>query len=107
MLSKKCLACISRKHKPFLQLSRLDKFTINAIANFFVHEKMKIPEVYSEHSRTSRMELFVNLVYSQQLLTISAKYSILDVRLDFEYVSASFVRETFYTFREGSFVGKQ
>ena len=63
MLSKKYLTCIPCECKPFLQLSLLDKFVINAIANFCIHEKMKIPEAYSEPSPTFRMELFANLVY--------------------------------------------
>ena len=64
MLSKKYLTCFPCEHKPFLQLSQLDEFVINAIANHFVHEKIKIPEAYSEPSPTSRMELFANIVYA-------------------------------------------
>ena len=63
VLNKKYFTCIPREHKPFLQLNRLDEFDINAIANLFVHERLKVPEAYSESSRTSRMELFANLVY--------------------------------------------
>ena len=62
VLRKKNLTCIAHEHKPFLQLSPLDEFNINTIANPFVHENMKIPETYSEPSQTSRMELFANLV---------------------------------------------
>ena len=31
---------MSREHKPFCQLSRLDNFVIDAIANLFVHERL-------------------------------------------------------------------
>ena len=63
-LKKKYLNCIPRERKPFWLLTGLDDFTINAIAKLFVHERLKIPEAYSEPSRTSKMELFTNLVYS-------------------------------------------
>ena len=63
LLSKKYLICISRQRKTFWKVSRLDDFVINAIANLFVHDRLKIPEAYSEPSRRSKMELFVNLVY--------------------------------------------
>ena len=36
--------CIPRKCKPYWQLSWLDEFTTNTIANFFFHERLKIPE---------------------------------------------------------------
>ena len=57
MFSKKCLTCIPRKHKSLWHLNRLTDFTINAFANLFAHERMKIPEAYSEHSQTCKMEL--------------------------------------------------
>ena len=47
----------------FWQLSRLNEFAINAIANLFLYERLKIPEAYAEPSRTSEMELFANIVY--------------------------------------------
>ena len=47
----------------FWQLSRLNEIAINTIANLFLHERLKIPEAYSEPSRTSEMELFANIVY--------------------------------------------
>ena len=42
---------------------------------------------YSEPNETSKMKLFANIVNSVQLLTIFAKSSILDVRLDSEYAT--------------------
>ena len=50
-----------REQKPFWQLSRLDDFTINAIVNFFIYERLKISEAYSELSRASNMELFAKI----------------------------------------------
>ena len=46
------------------QLNQLDHFTINTIANLFVHERLKMPETYSEHSWTSKMELLVKIANS-------------------------------------------
>ena len=51
-------------NKPFWQLRRLDDFTVDAIANIFVYERLKISKVSSEHSGTSKMELFVKIVNS-------------------------------------------
>ena len=68
---------------------------MNTIANFFVHERLKITEVYSELNRTYNMEL---LTFCQKSLSISAKSSILDVRLGSEYVSASFFPGTLYLY---------
>lgn len=42
-------------------------------------------DMLAECSRTSRMKLFVKLVDGFQMLTISGKSSILDVRLGSEY----------------------
>ena len=95
-VKQKILLCIPRRHNSFCQLCRLDYFAINAIANLFVHEKLKISDASSEPSPTSKMELFVNLVYVLELLTISAKYSVWDVRLGSEYVSASYFPELIY-----------
>ena len=53
MLSKKYLTQIPREQKPFCHLSQLDDFTINTTAKLLVHEKLKIPEAYSESSQTS------------------------------------------------------
>ena len=64
MLNKKYLTCISCEHKPFWQLSRLDNFTIDVIANLFVHERLKIPEAYSDPSQTSKTELLAKIVNS-------------------------------------------
>ena len=51
---------------------------------------------YSEPSRVSKMELLANLVHSWKFLTVSAKWSILDVLLGPEYVSASSLPEASY-----------
>ena len=50
-VKQKVLTCIVREYKPFWQLSRLDDFNIN-----------KIPNGYSEPSRTSKIELFAKKV---------------------------------------------
>ena len=50
VLSKKYLTLIPREHKPIWQLPRLDDFSINAIANLFINERLKIPETYLEPS---------------------------------------------------------
>ena len=81
-------------HFSFWQLRRLDYFTTNTIANFFVYERLKIPEAYSEPSRTPKMELFGKMVNSWKSLTVSPKSSILDVWLGSEYVYAPFIRGT-------------
>ena len=62
MLSQKYVTFIPHEHKPIWQLSQLDDFTINATANVFVHERMKIPEANSETSQTSKMRLFAKIV---------------------------------------------
>lgn len=55
-------------------------FAINAIANIFVHERLNIPELYSEPSQTSNMELFAEIVNCcERFLNIFANSSILDV----------------------------
>ena len=59
---KICLTCISRKCKPFWQLSRLDDFTTNTIASLFVHERLKISEGCSEISRTSKANVCAKIV---------------------------------------------
>ena len=43
-LAKQYFACIPREHRSFWQVSRLDDFTIDAIANLFLRERLKIPE---------------------------------------------------------------
>ena len=43
--------------------------------------------MYSRPSQTSTLELFAKIVYIFQLLSISAKGSILDVSQDSQYVS--------------------
>ena len=48
VLNKTYLTCIPCEHKPFWQLSQLDDFAINIIANAFFHERLTIPEVYSK-----------------------------------------------------------
>ena len=55
--------------------------------NFVLFEIIPTGEVYSEPSRTSKMELFTKKFNGFFLLTIFAKNSILDVRLGFEYSS--------------------
>ena len=59
-----CLTGIPRKRKPFWQLSRLDDFTTNAIANLFVHERLKISGSSSETSRTSKTGICAKIVNS-------------------------------------------
>ena len=44
-----------------LAVNRLDDFTINAIANIFVHERLKITKTYSERSRTDKTELLTEI----------------------------------------------
>ena len=61
MLSKTYLTLIPRERKPFWQLRRLGDVPINAIANLYIYEKLKIPETYSEPSRKSKMELFAKI----------------------------------------------
>ena len=58
MLSKKYLTLIPRESKLFWHLRRLDEAPINVIANLYIHERLKIPETYSEPSQKSKMELF-------------------------------------------------
>ena len=67
VFSKKYLTCIPCEHKSFRQLSWLDDSTFIAIANLFVHERLKIPEAYSEPSRTSKMELFAKMIAKSHL----------------------------------------
>ena len=62
MFSKKYLICIPREHKSFWQLSQLDDFIKNTVSNLFVHERLKIPEAYSEPSQTSKIELFAKII---------------------------------------------
>ena len=52
------------EHRQFWQLSQLDDFSINAVANLFIPERLKIPEAHSEPSQTSKMELFAEMVNS-------------------------------------------
>ena len=76
MFSKKNLICISREHKSFWQLSQLDDFIKNAVANLFVPERLKIPEAYSEPSQTSKIEFFAKIINgSKPSKTFSAKNS--------------------------------
>ena len=53
----------SYEHKPFWELSWSDHFAIDTIPNHFVHERLTVPEAYSEPSQTSKIELSANLVY--------------------------------------------
>ena len=62
MLNKKYLTLITRERKSFWQLRQLDDFTINAVSNLSVHERLNISEAYSESIRTSKMELFGKMV---------------------------------------------
>ena len=59
---KKCFTCIPRKREPFWQLSWLDNFITNAIANLFIHERPKIPEVCSETSQTSKNGMCAKII---------------------------------------------
>ena len=59
---KKFLTCISRKCKPFWQLSQLNDFTTIAIAKLFVHEKLNIPEACSETSQSSKTGICAKIV---------------------------------------------
>ena len=51
---------IPLEDKPFWQLHRLDDF-INATVNLFIYERLKIPDAYSEASRTYNMEIFARI----------------------------------------------
>ena len=64
VLCKKFITWIPPEHTPFSQLRQLDDFSSNTIVNFFVYERLKIPEVYPNVSRTSKIKLFASLVYS-------------------------------------------
>ena len=58
MLSKKkYFTLITCEHKSFGQLRQLDDFTINKIANLFVHGRLLIPKAHTKSSQTSKMEL--------------------------------------------------
>ena len=107
MLSKKYLTCIHREHKPFLQLSLVDDFTIDGMANLFFLERLKVPEAYSELSRACKMELFAKIVNGYRFLTISVKISIVDVRLCSEYISWAFFPGTLYIFLGKTFLRKK
>ena len=61
MLSKKYLTLIPRESKLFWHLRRLDEAPINVIANLHIHERLKIPETYSEPSQKSKIELFAKI----------------------------------------------
>ena len=65
MLSKKDLTYIPRERKSFWQLHRLDDFAINANAQLFVHERLEIPEPYTEPIRTSKMELLAEKLMAE------------------------------------------
>ena len=56
-------------------------------SNFVLFRISRTAEVHSEHSRTSTMELFAQIVKGFRLLTIFIKSSIIDIRLGFEYAS--------------------
>ena len=59
-----------------------------ANASFFCFKNVfEFPEAYLEPSRTSKMELFAKIVYGFQLSNLSAKSSILDVRVPSECAS--------------------
>ena len=62
MFSKKCLICIPCEHKSFWQSGQLDGFIINLVAILFLHERLKIPEAYSEPSQKSKLELFPKII---------------------------------------------
>ena len=52
----------SAKNILFAFLVNTDDFIINAVANLFIHERLKIPESYSEPSQASKMELFTRII---------------------------------------------
>ena len=65
--------------------------------------KQKNSEAYPEQSQTSKMELFVKIVKSWNLLTIFKKSSILDVRLCSEYASEFSSKQKTLVWRETDF----
>ena len=80
-------------------------FAINAIAILFVHERLNIPEAYSETSWASKMELFAKIVNNKASFDIFAESSILDVRLGSEYIF-TFLQELFHILL-GKILGKE
>ena len=54
---------------------------------FVLKMSLRFPEAYLEPSRTSKTELFAKIVYGFQLSNLSAKSSILDVRVPSECAS--------------------
>ena len=63
-VKQKIIYLIPCEHRQFWQLSQLDDFSINAVANLFIPEKLKIPEAHSEPSQISKMEPFAEMVNS-------------------------------------------
>ena len=110
VLSKIFLAFLVKQL--FWQFSRLDDFTINAVASIFVHESPNIIGAYSETNRASKMELF-----SHQWCKNSQWLKVSDYFCKKPYLSCLtglwvhlcifFSRDFLYTFREGSFAGKK
>ena len=85
----------------FWQLSWLYDFTINAVANLFVHERLKIPEVYSEPSQTSKIELFAKIINgSKSSKTISHKK--LSKLFDWVLNMAQPASQEFFTYFQGN-----
>ena len=63
-VKQKIIYLIPCEHRQFWQLSQLHDFSINAVVNLFIPERLKIPEAHSEPSQTSKMELFAEMVNS-------------------------------------------
>ena len=89
-------ATISRSFLVFHQI-------LNTTANLFLHERLNIPEVYSEPSRILRMELFTKIFNGKKPLTILVKSSIL---LCLYILLPRNVLYTFSTFSEETFANK-
>ena len=88
------------ENKLFWQLSQLDGVTINAVASPFLHERLKVPEAYSELSRTSKIELFAKILFPQKfhLRCLTGFKILLCILLPWK---------SLYTLREESFTGKK
>ena len=68
-------------------LPRRNQNTFKRLSEAFSAKWLLESEVNSEYCQTSKMELFLKIVKNEQLFTICAKGSILDVWQDSEYAS--------------------
>ena len=103
-----CAFFVNTNHFVWSILSRLDDFAISTIANIFLHERLTIPEAYSEPSQTSKKVLFANLVFNLQSLTNICK--ILHPRCSSGFsihLCILFPRIFLNTFRKRTFAGKK